>query len=119
MTLRKQLWGSGLKFQQWNDTAETVSAVSMTPLKFGWQPLKPKNDFESPYLILKRTSSKTISCVNIPKRYNNFKQKKGYGLLNFIFGFSGVIDTAETNFGDFWSNHLGEYEAICETVLAC
>jgi hypothetical protein len=77
-------------------------------------PLKPKNDFESPYLILKRTSSKTISWVYIPIRFNFFKQKS-YGILNFIFGFSGVIDTAETDFGDFRSDYLGEYEAVCET----
>jgi hypothetical protein len=38
-----------------NDTAE----IRMTPLK-------PKKDFESPELILKRTSRKTISWVNIP-----------------------------------------------------
>jgi hypothetical protein len=24
-----------------------------------------------------------------------------------------------TDFGDFRSDYLGEYEAICETVLAC
>jgi hypothetical protein len=78
--------------------------------------LKPKNDFESPYLILKRTS---ISWVNIPIRCNYFKQKKSYGILNFIFGFSGVNDTAETDFGDFRNDYLGEYDAICETVLAC
>jgi hypothetical protein len=40
-------------------------------------------------------------------------------MLDFIFGFSGVIDPAETDFDDFWSYYLGEYEAICETVLAC
>jgi hypothetical protein len=56
MTPRTQLWGSGLKFR-------------MTPLK-------PKTDFESPYLILKRTSSNSISWVNIPLRCNYFKQKK-------------------------------------------
>jgi hypothetical protein len=65
-------------------------------------PLKPKNDFESPYLILKRTSSKTISWVYIPIRCN--LSKKSYGILKFLFGFSGVIDTAETDFGDY----LGE-----------
>jgi hypothetical protein len=82
--------------------------------------LKPKNDFESPYLILKRTSSKTISWVNIPIRCTVITlSKKSYGFLNFIFGFSGVIDTGETDFGDFRSDYLGEYEAICETVLAC
>jgi hypothetical protein len=33
--------------------------------------------------------------------------------------FSGVNDTAETDFGDFQSDYLGEYDAICITVLAC
>jgi hypothetical protein len=82
-------------------------------------PLKPKNDFESPYLISKRTSSNTILWVYIPIRCNYFNQKKSYGILNFIFGCSGVIDTTETDFGDFRSDYLGEYEVICETVLAC
>jgi hypothetical protein len=45
--------------------------------------------------------------------------KKSYGILNFIFGFSGVIDTAKTNFGDFRSDYLSECEAICETDSAC
>jgi hypothetical protein len=95
-----------------------VSGVSDTA-EIRMTPLKPKNDFESPYLILKRTSSKTISWVNIPIWCNYFKQKESYGILNFIFGFSGVIDTAETDFVDFLSDYLGEYEDICETVLAC
>jgi hypothetical protein len=38
--------------------------------------LKPKNDFASPKLLLKRTSSKTISWVNIPILDKYFKQKK-------------------------------------------
>jgi hypothetical protein len=46
-----------------------------------------------------------------------FKQKKNWGILNFIFGFSGVIDTAETDFRDFRSDFLGEYQAICKTAL--
>jgi hypothetical protein len=37
--------------------------------------------------------------------------------MYFIFGFSGVL--AETNFDNFWSDYLCEYEAICETTLAC
>jgi hypothetical protein len=53
------------RFQRYQYTAE----IWMTPLK-------PKNDFESPYLILKRTSSKTISWVNIPILDKYFKQKK-------------------------------------------
>jgi hypothetical protein len=48
-----------------NDTAE----IRMTPLK-------PKNDFESLYLILKRTSSKTISWVNIPYDVITLSKKK-------------------------------------------
>jgi hypothetical protein len=30
----------------------------------------------------------------------------------------GVIDTGGSNFGDFWIDFLGEYEAICETASA-
>jgi hypothetical protein len=45
-------------------------------------------------------------------------QKKVGSCLNLIFGFSGVTDTAETNFGEFRSDDLGEYEAICEMALA-
>jgi hypothetical protein len=48
-------------------------------------PLKPKNEFESRYLILKKTSSKTISWVNIPIRCNYFKQKK---IMEFLTSFS-------------------------------
>jgi hypothetical protein len=58
-------WHHWNGFSGLNDTAE----IRMTPLK-------PKNNFESPYLILKRTSSKTISWVNIPIRCNYFNQKK-------------------------------------------
>jgi hypothetical protein len=38
--------------------------------------------------------------------------------LDILFDFSGVIVPAETDFGDFRSDYLGEYEAICETVSA-
>jgi hypothetical protein len=75
--------------------------------------LKSKNDFVSPYLILKRT------WVNIPIRcnYRYLKQKK---VTEFYTSFSvSVNDTAETDFGDFRSEYLGEDEAICETFLAC
>jgi hypothetical protein len=50
--------------------------------------------------------------------YKYFKQKKSWGILNFIFGFISVIDIPETDFGDFRSDFLGEYEAICKTVLS-
>jgi hypothetical protein len=29
------------------------------------------------------------------------------------------VCTAETDFGDFQSHYLGEYDAICKTGLAC
>jgi hypothetical protein len=44
------------------------------------------------------------------------KQKKVGG---GIFGCGGVNDTAETDFGDFRSDYLGEFDAICKTGLAC
>jgi hypothetical protein len=44
--------------------------------------------------------------------YKYLKQNKVGGCLDHIFGFSGVNDTAETDFGDFRSDYLGEYDAI-------
>jgi hypothetical protein len=44
--------------------------------------------------------------------------KKVGGCLDQIFGFSGVNYTDETDFGDFRSDYLGEYDAICKSVLA-
>jgi hypothetical protein len=58
--------------------------------------------------------------VNIPiPLYKYWKLKKVWGCLDLIFGFSGVNDTAETDYGDFRSDYPGEYDAICKTVLAC
>jgi hypothetical protein len=46
--------------------------------------------------------------------------KKSWGhFISFIFGFSGAIDPAETDFEDFRSDYLSEYKAICKTVLTC
>jgi hypothetical protein len=67
-----------------SDTAETISAVSLRPLKL-WR----------------------------------WQSENSGGCLDLIFGFSGVNDTAETDFGDFRGDYLGEYDAICKTVLAC
>jgi hypothetical protein len=44
--------------------------------------------------------------------------KRSWGLLDFIFGFSWVINPPETDFDDFQSNYLGKYEAICKMALA-
>jgi hypothetical protein len=57
--------------------------------------------------------------ANIPILYKYLKQNKVEGCPDLIFGFSGVNDTAKTEFGDFRSDSPGEYDAICKTVLAC
>jgi hypothetical protein len=44
--------------------------------------------------------------------------KKGGEIRHFIFGFSALNDPAETDFDDFRSDYLGEYDDICETALA-
>jgi hypothetical protein len=41
------------------------------------------------------------------------------GSLDFLFGFSGVLYLAETDFDDFRNDYLCKYEAICKTVEAC
>jgi hypothetical protein len=46
-----------------------------------------------------------------------FSQNNTYGEL--ISGYSAVTDPAETDFGDFSIEYLGEYEAICEAVVDC
>jgi hypothetical protein len=68
--------------------------------------------------IVKRTIRKFFNIVAVHIE-GLFKQKKSWGCLDLIFVFSGIIDTSETDFDDFGSEFLGEYEAICETVLAC
>jgi hypothetical protein len=64
---------------------------------------------------------------NIPKNYFIGKyplyhiltlKKKSWGILDFIFGFSGAIDFAKTDIDDFRSYYLGKYQAICEAALA-
>jgi hypothetical protein len=92
-----------------NDTAEMVSAVSMTLLKFG------KLNFWcwNPYDILNFTIM-VVSAVSMTPR----KQLWGSGLKyqqcqwHRWNGFKGVIDSNNVDF-------LGKYEAICKTVLAC
>jgi hypothetical protein len=41
------------------------------------------------------------------------------GNSNKKVGFRGLVDTAEANFGEFRIEFLGEFEAICQTALAC
>jgi hypothetical protein len=70
-----------------------------------------------PQLFIKGIFQKIISLGNIPIPYLNFKQKS-WGIQDFIFGFSGAIDCAETDVDVFRSDYRGEYEGICETALA-
>jgi hypothetical protein len=100
-----------------NDTAETISAVSMAEINV--TPLKSQTHLTSPFSSFEGKIQKNISMANIPILYTYLKQKKVWGCLHLIFGFSGVNDTAETDFGDFLSDYLGEYDSICKTVLAC
>jgi hypothetical protein len=50
--------------------------------------------------------------ANIPILYKYLKQKNVGGCLDLFFGFRGINDTAETDFGDFRSDYLGEYDAM-------
>jgi hypothetical protein len=82
-------------------------------------PLKSQTDFTSPFSSFKG---------KIPQKYFNGKYshtiqvleaEKSWSCLDLIFGFSGVNDTAETDFGEFRSDYLGENDALCKTVSAC
>jgi hypothetical protein len=97
-----------LNFSGVNDTAESNAT-----------PLKSQTDFTSPFSCVKGKIQKNILMANIPILYKYLKQKKVESCLDLIFGFSGVNDTAESDFGDFRSDYLGEHDAICNTVLAC
>jgi hypothetical protein len=65
---------------------------------------------------------KGISRKNIYREISSYHaltlNKKSWGIIYFIFGFSRVIAPTDTDFEDFRSDYLGEYEAICETALA-
>jgi hypothetical protein len=43
----------------------------------------------------------------------SLSSKTSWGVLDFIVGFSTVLEPAETNFGDFPSEYLDKYKAIC------
>jgi hypothetical protein len=70
----------------------------------------PRGQFRVRSIFLKANIQHTISIHST---------KKSWGILDFIFSFIGFIDLAETDFDDFPSDYLVEYEAICETALAC
>jgi hypothetical protein len=49
-------------------------------------------------------------CKPIVTRKRQYERGKN-------FGFRGLIETAESDFGDFRIDFLAEYEAICKTAL--
>jgi hypothetical protein len=57
--------------------------------------------------------------AKIPMPYIQFKEKEVVGILDFIYGFCGIIDPAETDFCNFRIDFIGEYDAKCETNLGC
>jgi hypothetical protein len=80
-------------------------------------PLKSQTDFTSPFSSFKEKIPQKYFNGKYPHTYKYLKQKKVGSCLDLIFGFSGVHHIAETDFGDFRSDYLGEYDAICKTVL--
>jgi hypothetical protein len=85
--------------------------------EFNVTPLKSQTDFTSPFSSVKGKIQQKYFNGKYPYtiHYKYLKQKKVGGCLDLIFG---VNDTAETDFGDFRSDYLGEYDAICKTFLS-
>jgi hypothetical protein len=79
-----------------------ISAGSLTPLKLQIVVLGPQLFFKG---NIPQTTVNSHGNIPIPRL--NFKQKQG--ILGFNFN-----DPAETDFDDFRSDYLDEYEAICE-----
>jgi hypothetical protein len=63
-------------------------------------------------------SAKLFHSELSPYHILTLNKQKSWGILDIIFGFSGVIYPAETELDDFRSDYLGEDEAIWETALA-
>jgi hypothetical protein len=78
-------------------------------------PLKSQIDFTSPFSSFKGKTQQTYFNGKYPHTIQVLEAEKA----DLIFDFGGVNDTTETDFGDFRSDYLGEYDAICKTVLAC
>jgi hypothetical protein len=72
-------------------------------------PLKSQTDFTSPFSSFKgKIQQKYFNCKyphTTVYTIQVLEAEKSWGLPNLIFGFSGVNDTAETDFGDFRSDY--------------
>jgi hypothetical protein len=82
-------------------------------------PLKSQTDFTSPFSSFKGKIQQKYVNGKYPHTILVIEAEKIGGCLDLIFGFRGVNGTAETDFGDFQSHYLGEYDAMCKTGLAC
>jgi hypothetical protein len=82
-------------------------------------PLKSQTDFTSPFSSFNRKIQQKYFSGKYPHTIQVLEAEKVGGCLDLIFSFSGVNDTAVTDFGNFRSDYLGEYDAVCKTVLAC
>jgi hypothetical protein len=104
------------------DPVKTISAGSLATLKRfqrGHTPLKfigPRWKFQfkivvlGPQHFLKREYPTKLFHREISPLYHILiLTKKSWGILDFIFGFIGVIDPAETDVDDFQSDYLGQW----------
>jgi hypothetical protein len=94
------------------DHAETVSAGSLTTLKFQIVVLGPQLFLKREYPAkLFHSEISPYHILTLNKKVLNYKHQ---------FRFQRVIDqtTLKPISDDFRSDYLGEYEAICETALA-
>jgi hypothetical protein len=82
-------------------------------------PLKSQTDFTRPLSSVKGKIQQKYFNGKYPYKVQckYLKQKTVGGCLDLIFRFSGINDTVETDFGEFRSDYLGEYDAICKTVF--
>jgi hypothetical protein len=107
----------GSRFSGVNETAEVDSAVSL------WNPLwHSRSPCENEYWLSIPLKGYYSKNKYIQKHYIHIvtrRQKCARGTPAKKVGFRSLIDTAEANFGDFRIEFLSEFEAICETALAC
>jgi hypothetical protein len=82
-------------------------------------PLKSQTEFTRPFSSFEGKIQQKYFNDKYPHTIQVLEAQKSWGCLDLIFDFRGVNYTAETDFGDFQSDYLGEYDAICKTVLSC
>jgi hypothetical protein len=74
-------------------------------------PPRYQTDFTSPFSSFKGKIQQNYFNGKYTHTIQGLEVEKSWGLPRPIF-------TAETDFGDFRSDYLGEYDVICKTVVA-